>query len=109
MGLDDVEARFKRLQALGGSVGAKVHAILADAATEINKLVQDSPALMTVIQHLEQAAHVAVTSPTMQEPVTDPTTAAPASSGAAQSGQTSPSAAATSTGSPSPSTEGSTP
>jgi hypothetical protein len=107
VGLDDVEQRFKQLRALDGSVGAKVHAILSDAAVEINKLVESSPALLTIVQHLEQAAHLSVTSPVLQVPATDPTTAAPENTGAAQSGQTS-SPGTTSTDSPSPSVEGST-
>lgn len=107
MGLGDVEQRFKQLRALDGSIGAKVHSILSDAAVEIDKLVENSPALLTIVQHLEQAAHLSVTSPVLQVPA-DPTTAAPENTGAAQFGQTSTSPATTSTGSPSPLAEGST-
>lgn len=84
MGLADLEARFTHLKPIAGSVAEKIHAIVSEAAAEINKLANESPALMSIIQHLEQVVQIAVTSPHLAEPVTaDPTSAEPASPGLA--------------------------
>lgn len=83
MGLDDVEDRFKHLLAEAGTVAAAVKAVLLKATNDINDLVRENhPALLSITQKLEQAAHVAVSSPAFRVPVptgaqeaTDPTSA----------------------------------
>jgi hypothetical protein len=77
---EDIGQRFKRLGSVASSAGEAVIAKLHDLAQEINKLVgSDSPALRSIVQRLEQAAHVASSAPALtnapaQAP--DPTPAA---------------------------------
>lgn len=76
---EDIEHRFSRLATVADSAGEAVVNRLKSFAHEINKLVgSDSPALRSIIQRLEQAAHVATTAPALFDPPQpDPTQAAP--------------------------------
>lgn len=65
MGLANVEQRFKALLAEPGTIAHEVHAALAEAATKINAMVDEQPVLFSIIQHLEMAAHLTVSSPTL--------------------------------------------
>jgi hypothetical protein len=103
VGLADIGPRFAQLKAIKGSIAEKILAIISDAGAEINKLADESPALLSIIQHLEQAAHITVSSPHLK----DPATADPTPAGSAPTDPASP--ATTSTGSSSSSAEGSTP
>jgi hypothetical protein len=71
VGLANVEQRFKQLRVEAGTVAEKVHAVLAEAATKINGLVDgEHPVLFSIIQHLEMAAHLNASSPALAEPAT---------------------------------------
>lgn len=86
MGLANVEQRFRSLRTEAGTVAEKVHAVLAEAASKINDLVDgEHPVLFSIIQHLEMAAHLSVSSPVLNEPATsaaNPTQAAPVTAAA---------------------------
>lgn len=100
MAVEGIKQRFAGLVADAESVGGRVKAIIAKAAEEINDLfgTDNHPAQVSIIQRLEQAAHVAVSSPALQaapqrttpEQAADPTpagTAKPASSDETAAGQ----------------------
>ncbi len=92
MGLANVEARFKSLLAEPGTIAHDVHAALMEAATKINEMVEEQPVLFSIIQHLEMAAHLTVSSPNLAQPVqqaADPTPAAPETDAASQEEETS--------------------
>lgn len=78
MGLANLEARFKQLIPAQGSIAEKVHAALLEAATKINGLVDESPVLLSIVQHLEQAAHLTVSNPSLAEPASTPAASTPA-------------------------------
>lgn len=77
---EDIEQRFATLPVTANTIGATIVGKLRDFAHEINKLVSEaSPAFHSVIQRLEQAAHVASTASALQAPgqaAVDPTPAA---------------------------------
>jgi hypothetical protein len=80
MAVEGIRQRFAHLVTDAESVGGRVKDILAKAAEEIGDLFgSDShPAQNKIIQHLEQAAHTATTSPALAVPVeqaADPTPA----------------------------------
>lgn len=78
MAVGDIGQRWAHLIAEVGTVGEKVKQVLENAAHEIDALFgSDShPAQLSIIQHLEQATHVAVSSPALRAPA-DPTPAEP--------------------------------
>jgi hypothetical protein len=81
MAVDGIRQRFDALVADAESIGGRVKSILAKAAEEINSLfgTDSHPAQGSIIQRLEQAAHLATTSPALQvkapEQAADPTPA----------------------------------
>lgn len=92
MGLANVEARFRSLLAEPGTIAHDVHAVLTDAAVKINAMIEEQPVLFSIIQHLEMAAHLTVSSPTLSLPVqqaADPTPAAPEADAASEEATTS--------------------
>jgi hypothetical protein len=79
VGLANVEARFKSLLAEPGTIAHDVHGVLMEAATKINAMVEEQPVLFSIVQHLEMAAHLTVSSPNLALPAqqaADPTSAA---------------------------------
>lgn len=78
MGLANLEARFKQLIPTRGSIAEQAHAAILDAARKINALVDDSPVLLSIVQHLEQAAHLVVSNPALAEPAPSSTASSPA-------------------------------
>jgi hypothetical protein len=83
VGLANVEQRFKQLRVEAGTVAEKVHAVLAEAATKINGLVDgEHPVLFSIIQHLEMAAHLNASSPALAEPATSAANPTQAEAGA---------------------------
>jgi hypothetical protein len=83
MGVDNLANRWRHLLAEPGTVAAQIKDVIVEAATKINDLVADTPpVLMSIIQNLEQAAHLTVSSPHLRTPAVgeaaaDPTQAAP--------------------------------
>lgn len=78
MAVEGIKDRFAGLVADAESIGGKAKAIIAKAAEEINALFgSDShPAQLSLIQRLEQAAHIAVSAPALQQAASaDPTPA----------------------------------
>ena len=106
---EDINNRFDRLATVTGSFGEKIVSILKSAAHEINNLATHaSPALLSIIQRLEQGAHVSVSAPVLQEAHQDPsepasTSATDAGAGATSETAQSSSPTSTETASPSPS------
>lgn len=104
---EDIENRFGRLSATAESVGEKIVSILKNAAHEVNKLVgHASPSVLSIVQRLEQGAHVAVSAPVLQEPHQDPqppasTTATDPGAGASSESAASPTSQETASPSPS--------
>jgi hypothetical protein len=94
MALGDIGDRFGHLLADAETIGGKVKDIVAKAAQEIDGLfgTDSHPAHLSIIQLLERAAQVAVSSPALAQPpaATDPTPAGqqePANAAAAQTPQ----------------------
>lgn len=89
---EDIEQRFATLPVTANTIGATIVGKLKDFAHEINKLVGEaSPAFHSVIQRLEQAAHVASTASALQaadQVAADPTQAASPSATDAADGDT---------------------
>lgn len=105
MAVDNVRARFDQLVADAGTVGGKIKAILADVAETINGLFGDDshPTQGTIISRLEQAAHVAVTSPALAIAATDDTEQAPDPTTAGQTEEPASSSPAPDSSAPGPS------
>lgn len=70
MAVGDIRQRFAHLRAEAGSIGERVKAVLEKAAQEIDDAfgADSHPAQLSIVQHLEQAAAVAVTSPALKAP-----------------------------------------
>jgi hypothetical protein len=86
---EGIENRFSRLVTRADSVGESIIGKLKTLAHDINQTVgADTPAFRSIIQRLEQAAHVASTAPAMQE-AADPTLAAPETDAATEEATTS--------------------
>lgn len=85
MAVGDIPDRFKHLIAEAGSIGERVKAVLERAAQEIDSLfgTDAHPAQLSIVQHLEQAAHVAVSSPALQVPAPEQA-AGPTSAGTSE-------------------------
>ena len=73
MAVDGLHHRFSGLVADAESVGGRIKEIIAKAAEEINDLFGDDnhPAQVSIIQRLEQAAHLAVSSPALRDKPVD--------------------------------------